>query len=395
MLYIHGLIHLEQAHDADWASTWCGNVNVTHTWYNGQEDGPLWAYGHMHNTWHWHLETTVIDNIDKYIKENKGATTSEAYTFLRRPDLLLRIHWLQQMWEWARDAATRFNTLLSATAPGPPRRPDYTQWSLALSCHTCLHTFVFLASQAASTSYDTTGTVVTQTYFLRYHGNSHRDSGETYLHTSYDTTGTVTETVVKWTKRFQLDIRPLTIPRGQWWNERNIPTWDNKVYIDDDNTWEQLRRDCVNIYWKDHIWAVDDESLHVTGNLIHYLAFHGQSQTRMRTSLNRMDHMRACKPNSNGNKLESNRSLQTCYILSETFIWFLHYTTMWDWNEINGHRRQYRMSSWTLTSSKWNYDKWMAHKRELSNGQLSCSGNTTTKNLQIHRMTWKPRRLTV
>ena len=170
----------------------------------------------MHNTWHWHLETTVIDNIDKCIKENKGATTSEAYTFLRRPDLLLWIHWLQQLWECARDAATRFNTLLSATAPGPTRRPDYTQWSLALSCHTCLHTFVFLASQAASTSYDTTGTVVTQTYFLRYHGNSHRDSGEmnetisTWYTTSYDTTGTV----VKRTKHSDLGQQGV-----RWWRQ--------------------------------------------------------------------------------------------------------------------------------------------------------------------------------
>ena len=203
-------------------------------------------------------------------------------------------------------------------------------------------------------------------YLLQYH----RDSGDT-------------------------NIQPLMIPRGQWWNEWNIPTCDNKVYIDDNNTWEQLRRDCVNIYWKDHIWPVENENVHATGNLIYYLAFHGQSQTWMKTSLNWMDHMRACKPNLNGNKLEWNRSLQICCILSKTFIWLLHYTTMQDWSEINRHWRQYEMNSQTLTNSKWNYDKWMAHKRELSDGQLLCSGNATTKNLHIHRMTWKPRRLIV
>ena len=207
MLYIHGLIHLEQAHDADWASTWCGNVNVTHTWYNGQEDGPLWAYGHMHNTWHWHLETTVIDDIDKYIKENKGATTPEAYTFLRRPDLLLWIHWLQQLWECARDAATRFNTLLSATAPGPPRRPDYTQW---------IHETKYFVWHFHAT--------LACIHLCFWHRNRCLPltipRGQWWhKHTSYDTTGTVTETVVRHTYIL------LTIPREQsqrqWWHERN------------------------------------------------------------------------------------------------------------------------------------------------------------------------------
>ena len=35
---------------------------------------------------------------------------------------------------------------------------------------------------------------------------------------------------------------------------------DNRVYVDDDNTWEQPRRDCVNIYWKDHIWQVENKN---------------------------------------------------------------------------------------------------------------------------------------
>ena len=80
-------------------------------------------------------------------------------------------------------------------------------FGLTLYCHICLHTFVFLASQVAFTSYDTTGTVVTQTYILRYHGISHRDSGETY--------NTMVKVVTRM-KRFQLDIQPLMIPRGQW-----------------------------------------------------------------------------------------------------------------------------------------------------------------------------------
>ena len=175
----------------------------------------------MYNTWHWHLEMTVIDNIDEYIMGNKGTTTFE--TCKRRPDLLLWIHSLQQMWEWVRDAAARFNTLLTAAAPGLTRRPHkhpVDTWNkilgLALSCHTYLHTFVFLASQAVFTSSNTMGTVVTQTYFLVtqtyflwYHENSHRDSGETYLHkhTSYDTTGKVTETVMRH-----------MIPREQCWD---------------------------------------------------------------------------------------------------------------------------------------------------------------------------------
>ena len=120
---------------------------------------------------------------------------------------------LQTMWEWVTEATTRFNTLPTAAVPGPPRRPDKHPmeiWNkilgLALYCHTCLHTFVFLALQAAFTSSNTTGTVVTQTYLLQYHGNSHGDSGETY-----NTMETVTETVAR-----------LTIPQEQsqrqWWD---------------------------------------------------------------------------------------------------------------------------------------------------------------------------------
>ena len=102
-----------------------------------------------------------------------------------------------------REAAARFNTLLTAAVAGPSRRPNkhpMENWNkilgLALYCHPCLHTFVFLASQATFASYDTMGTVVIQTYLLQYHGDSgdtniqelwyHGDSGETY-----DTTRTV------------------------------------------------------------------------------------------------------------------------------------------------------------------------------------------------------------
>ena len=54
-----------------------------------QEHGPLQANEHMYNTWDWHLEMTVIDNIDEYIMENKGMAIFEAYKLLRCPDLLL------------------------------------------------------------------------------------------------------------------------------------------------------------------------------------------------------------------------------------------------------------------------------------------------------------------
>ena len=110
-------------------------------------------------------------------------------------------------------ATARFDTLPTAAVPGPPRRPHihpmetwHTILGLALYRHPCMHTFVFLASQATFPSYDTTGTVVTQiyhnVYLLWYHGNSHGDSGETY-----NAMGTVTETVVR-----------LTIPQEQCWD---------------------------------------------------------------------------------------------------------------------------------------------------------------------------------
>ena len=48
-------------------------------------------------------------------------------------------------------------------------------------------------------------------------------------------------------------------------------------------------------------------------------------------------YLRARKLNLNGNKLKWNGSLQTCWMLSNTLIWLLHYTTMRDQSEINSH----------------------------------------------------------
>ena len=126
-------------------------------------------------------------------------------------------------------ATARFNTLPTTAVPGPPRRPHkhpMETWNkilgLAVYCHPCLHTFVFLASQVAFTSYDTTGTVVTQTYLLWYHGNSHGDSGNTNIPLTIPQEQSrrqwwdiwVTETVVR-----------LTIPREQSWRQ----WWDDTM----------------------------------------------------------------------------------------------------------------------------------------------------------------------
>ena len=174
----------------------------------------------MYNTWDWHLEMTVIDNIDEYIMESKGMAIFWDIQTLEMPEFVtVNTLITATVRVMIRDATARFNTLLTAAVAGPSckaftaavagpshemnKHPIKT-WNkilgLALYCHPCLHTFVFLASQAVFTSYDTTGTVVTQTYLLWYHRNSHRDSGETYNRDSsetYDTTGTVMETVMR------------------------------------------------------------------------------------------------------------------------------------------------------------------------------------------------------
>ena len=152
---------------------------------------------------------------------------------------------------------------------------------------------------------------------------------------------------------------------------------DNRVYVDDDNTWEQPRGDCVNIYWKDHIWQVENENTHTTGNLIYHLAFHGQSRTWMKTSLYWMDHMRARKPNSNGMDpykhvgyfqrlwfdfyitLPCEIGVRLTAILAINTMRQLDYTrekgSEQQW--FNRHWRQHEMNSQMLMNGKWNYDK--------------------------------------
>ena len=159
----------------------------------------------MYNTWHWHLETTVIDDIDEYIMENKGMATLETYKLLKCPDLLL-YNWLQQMRKWVTEPLQDLIHCLQQQCQGRRWGHINTQWEhetkylvwyfiATLACiHLCFwhrkrhflltiprgqwwHKYITMF-----TSYDTTG-IVTETVVGHM---SHGDSGETY-----DTTGTV------------------------------------------------------------------------------------------------------------------------------------------------------------------------------------------------------------
>ena len=102
------------------------------------------------------------------------------------------ICYCQYIWEQNRDATAGFNTLHTAAVAGPPRRPNkhpMETWhnilDLALSCHPCrIHLCFWHRKQLLSLiipreqsqrqwwAYDTTGTVVTQTYFTSNSGDT-------------------------------------------------------------------------------------------------------------------------------------------------------------------------------------------------------------------------------
>ena len=281
---------------------------ITHTWFTGPRKQPFmrrWTYVPYTRLTSWkdsHWQYEWIYHGNQVHDRLRGIQTLEMPGFVtvntyesktERPQRDL-IHCRQQQWQgrqggrtniqWKHDttyliwhflatlAAYIFflhrKQLLSLIIPREQSRRQW--WDLRYhgdSSDTNVHYLL-----RSGETYDTTGTVVTQTYF------SSNDTTVTVgtripreqSRRQWDkqnipnTTGTVTRTVVRQTKHS--DLRHIKV----YVDDKVIMTVkvyvDDKVYADDDNTWEQPRRDCVNIYWKDHIWQVENENIHTTGN---------------------------------------------------------------------------------------------------------------------------------
>ena len=128
------------------------------------------------------------------------------------------IHCIQQQWQGHRGGRTNIQW---------KHNTPYLIWHFlaTLAAYICV-----LASQATFTSYDTTGTVVTQTYITSYEVVRLTIPRGQWWHKR-----TLLLTIPRWQwgheqKGITWYIQPLIIPREQsrrqWWGKRNIPTWD-------------------------------------------------------------------------------------------------------------------------------------------------------------------------